>query len=56
VCAASPLLDSRGVAVAAVSISGWANRMRTERVAPAVRTVGLALTRTLSGSTAGSRK
>jgi IclR family transcriptional regulator, acetate operon repressor len=55
VCAASPLLDARGVAVAAVSISGWANRMRTERVAPAVRTVALALTRTLSGATADSR-
>ena len=50
VCAASPLLDARGEAVAAVSISGWANRMRTERVAPAVRTVALALTRTLSGA------
>ncbi|MEQ0563279.1 IclR family transcriptional regulator [Amycolatopsis sp. NEAU-NG30] len=56
VCAASPLLDTRGVAVAAVSISGWANRMRTERVAPAVRTVALALTRTLSGSTPDSEK
>ncbi|SFW81531.1 IclR family transcriptional regulator [Amycolatopsis australiensis] len=56
VCAASPLLDARGVAVAAVSISGWANRMRTERVAPAVRTVALALTRTLSAPAADGRR
>ncbi|MFD9890800.1 IclR family transcriptional regulator [Amycolatopsis sp. NPDC059027] len=47
VCAASPLVDAHGTAVAAVSISGWANRMRTERVAPAVRTVALALSRAL---------
>ncbi|MFC4080695.1 IclR family transcriptional regulator [Amycolatopsis samaneae] len=47
VCAASPLVDATGSAVAAVSISGWANRMRTERVAPAVRTVALALSRNL---------
>ena len=56
VCAASPLLDADGDAIAAVSISGWANRMRTERVAPAVRTVALALTRTLSESTPYSGK
>ncbi|WP_409464442.1 IclR family transcriptional regulator [Amycolatopsis sp. GA6-003] len=48
VCAASPLVDANGLAVAAVSISGWATRMRTERVAPAVRTVALALSRTVS--------
>ncbi|WP_414938822.1 IclR family transcriptional regulator [Amycolatopsis sp. cmx-11-51] len=47
VCAASPLLDAKGVAVAALSISGWANRMHTNRVAPAVRTAALALSRTL---------
>ncbi|QYN19826.1 IclR family transcriptional regulator [Amycolatopsis sp. DSM 110486] len=45
VCAASPLLDAAGMAVAAISITGWATRMRTERVAPAVRTVALALSR-----------
>lgn len=50
VCAASPLVDANGLAVAAVSISGWATRMRTERVAPAVRTVALALSRTISES------
>ncbi|MGH3451745.1 MAG: IclR family transcriptional regulator [Haloechinothrix sp.] len=47
VCAASPLLDSSGRAVAAISISGWSNRMRTDRIAPAVRTAALALSRTL---------
>jgi IclR family acetate operon transcriptional repressor len=47
VCAASPLLDGEGRALAAISISGWANRMRTERVAPAVRTAALTLSRTL---------
>lgn len=56
VCAASPLLDADGIAIAAVSISGWANRMRTERVAPAVRTVALALTRTLSDAAPYSGK
>ncbi|MEV6896459.1 IclR family transcriptional regulator [Amycolatopsis sp. NPDC051372] len=45
VCAVSPLLDAAGTAVAAISITGWATRMRTERVAPAVRTVALALSR-----------
>ncbi|WP_216205023.1 IclR family transcriptional regulator [Amycolatopsis aidingensis] len=48
VCAASPVLDGAGGALAAISISGWTNRMRTERVAPAVRTAALALSRTLS--------
>ncbi|SFB57534.1 transcriptional regulator, IclR family [Amycolatopsis marina] len=47
VCAASPLLDAGGTAVAAISISGWSNRMRTDRVAPAVRTAALALSRGL---------
>lgn len=47
VCAASPLLRADGHAVAALSIAGWANRMRTEHVAPAVRTAALTLSRTL---------
>ncbi|MEC3980899.1 IclR family transcriptional regulator [Amycolatopsis sp. H20-H5] len=47
VCAASPLLDATGAVVAALSISGWANRMHTSRVAPAVRTAALTLSRTL---------
>ncbi|PRX45170.1 IclR family transcriptional regulator [Prauserella shujinwangii] len=47
VCAASPLCGSDGTARAAISLSGWTNRMRVERVAPAVRTAALALSRTL---------
>lgn len=47
VCVASPVLDSAGRAVAAISISGWVNRMRVERLAPAVRTTALTLSRTL---------
>ncbi|MDV6014123.1 IclR family transcriptional regulator [Haloechinothrix sp. LS1_15] len=47
VCAASPVLDGEGAAVAAISISGWSNRMRTERIAPAVRTAALTLSRKL---------
>ncbi|PXY22359.1 IclR family transcriptional regulator [Prauserella muralis] len=47
VCTASPLRGADGVALAAISLSGWTNRMRVERVAPAVRTTALALSRTL---------
>jgi len=46
-CVASPLLDRTGHARAAISISGWCNRIRAERVAPAVRTTALTLSRTL---------
>lgn len=47
VCAASPLLGPDGLAVAAISIAGWSNRMNVQRVGPAVRTVALALSRML---------
>ncbi|MPY97988.1 MAG: helix-turn-helix domain-containing protein [Actinophytocola sp.] len=47
VCVASPVIDAEGRAVAAISVSGWVNRMRTERLAPAVRTAALALSRTV---------
>ncbi|MEU6641570.1 IclR family transcriptional regulator [Saccharomonospora sp. NPDC046836] len=47
VCTASPLRGADGVARAAISLSGWTNRMRLDRVAPAVRTAALALSRTL---------
>jgi IclR family transcriptional regulator, acetate operon repressor len=47
ICVASPLLDGSGRARAAISISGWSNRVRAERVAPAVRTTALTLSRTL---------
>jgi DNA-binding IclR family transcriptional regulator len=46
-CAAAPVLDARGQAVAAISITGWANRMDTARLAPAVRTAALGLSRVL---------
>lgn len=47
VCVASPLLDRSRRAVAAISIAGWSNRMRTARLAPAVHTTALALSRRL---------
>lgn len=50
VCVACPILDGNGAPVAAVSVAGWSNRMRPERVAPAVRAAALTLSRV-----AGSR-
>lgn len=50
VCVASPVLDNPEHAVAAISISGWSNRMRPERLAPAVRTAALTLSRTVFGT------
>ncbi|TCP53534.1 IclR family transcriptional regulator [Tamaricihabitans halophyticus] len=47
VCAASPILDHAGQAIAAISVSGWSNRVRLNHVAPAVRTTALALSRAL---------
>lgn len=47
VCVASPVVDADGRAVAAISVAGWVNRMRTERLAPAVRTAALTLSRTV---------
>jgi len=47
VCVASPVVDATGYAVAAISVAGWVNRMRTERLASAVRTAALALSRTI---------
>jgi len=46
-CVAAPVLDTDGHAIAAISITGWANRLNTHRLAPAVRTAALALTRAL---------
>ncbi|HET6500922.1 MAG TPA: IclR family transcriptional regulator [Amycolatopsis sp.] len=48
ICVASPLLDPQGTPRAAISLSGWSNRVRADRVAPAVRTTALTLSRTLS--------
>jgi len=46
-CVAAPVLVERGVAVAAVSITGWSSRLNTSRLAPAVRTAALGLSRQL---------
>ena len=42
-----PRCWTRGQAVAAISITGWANRLDTARLAPAVRTAALGLSRAL---------
>jgi IclR family acetate operon transcriptional repressor len=47
-CVAAPVLDREGIAVAAVSITGWANRIDTNRLAPAVRTAALGISRSLT--------
>jgi IclR family transcriptional regulator, acetate operon repressor len=47
-CVAAPILDREGTPVAAVSITGWANRIDTSRLAPAVRTAALGISRSLS--------
>lgn len=46
-CVAAPIQDSQGNAVAAVSITGWTNRLDPDRFAPAVRTAALGVSRTL---------
>ncbi|MFL6124761.1 IclR family transcriptional regulator [Actinophytocola sp.] len=48
-CVSAPVLDAEGVAVAAVSITGWVNRLEPARFAPAVRTAALGIARTLRG-------
>lgn len=49
-CVAAPVLDADGHAVAALSITGWVNRFDPERLAPAVRTAALGLTRALAAN------
>lgn len=46
-CVAAPVLGASGYAVAAVSITGWANRLNAIRLAPAVRTAALEIARSL---------
>jgi IclR family transcriptional regulator, acetate operon repressor len=47
VCAASPVFGAGGAVVAALSLTGWSSRLDVQRVAPAVRTAALALSRQL---------
>ncbi|MEJ2579770.1 MAG: IclR family transcriptional regulator [Kineosporiaceae bacterium] len=47
VCAAAPVFDQDGQVRAALSVTGRAERLDVERMAPAVRTAALALSRTL---------
>lgn len=49
VCAASPVLGPDGLALGALSVSGWAAKMRLAAVAPAVHTAALTLSRILQG-------
>lgn len=46
-CVASPITGEHGRVVAAVSITGRANRIDTSRLAPAVRTAALGISRSL---------
>jgi IclR family acetate operon transcriptional repressor len=46
-CAACPVLDAGGAAIAAISITGWTTALDVARVAPAVRTAALGLSRQL---------
>ena len=41
------MLDEDGTAVAAISITGWINRPDPDRLAPAVRTAALGVSRVL---------
>jgi DNA-binding IclR family transcriptional regulator len=45
VCAACPVLDGQGRAIAAVSVQGYVSRMQIDRVVPALRTTALMLSR-----------
>jgi DNA-binding IclR family transcriptional regulator len=51
-CVAAPVRDGGPHAVAAISITGWANRLDTARLAPAVRTAALGLSRALRAGAA----
>lgn len=49
VSVAAPIFDGEGAAVAAISVTGRAGRIDTHRIAPAVRTATLAISRRLAG-------
>lgn len=55
-CVASPVIGADGTAVAAVSITGRANRIDTSRLAPAVRTAALGISRSLGVSTGAGHR
>jgi DNA-binding IclR family transcriptional regulator len=46
-CVAAPIVGTDGTAVAAISITGWINRLDPDRLAPAVRTAALGVSRVL---------
>jgi DNA-binding IclR family transcriptional regulator len=48
-CVAAPVLNAAGTAVAAISITGWINRLDPDRLAPAVRTAALGVSRAVQG-------
>lgn len=59
VCTASPVFGRDGAVVAAISLTGWSSRLDLERVAPAVRTAAIVLSRQLGApamATTGSRR
>jgi DNA-binding IclR family transcriptional regulator len=47
VCVAAPVLAADGTVLGGVSITGWSARMDPDRLAPAVRTAALGLSRSL---------
>ena len=55
-CVASPILDEQNTAVAAVSITGRADRIDTARFAPAVRTAALGISRSLGATSSRQRE
>lgn len=50
-CAACPVLDGSGRAIAAVSVSGWSGRLDLRRAGPAVKTAAYGISRLASGPT-----
>jgi DNA-binding IclR family transcriptional regulator len=44
---AAPVVGADGTAVAAISITGWINRLDPDRLAPAVRTAAIGVSRVL---------
>jgi IclR family transcriptional regulator, acetate operon repressor len=49
-CVAAPVIGPDGLAVAAISITGWSHRIQLARLAPAVRTAALSLSRVVRGA------